>query len=347
MNLFGFKRKAVSKMDPNELDKHFSKTPGGKALGWIADAPMFIDGDQVTALYNAVAKPEHETEKITLSLKDTKEFHLEGKASLGGELGLADWLKTVFPFLDAKVKADVEAKSGGKLEKEKGNEIELRPIDTPQRQLVQLALHYLVNLPHRTRIVEFPVSAQTVEKPEKQKESEKVAEPDWLSKEFYTALPRGLVFLDFPAGTKFIPMATELEGGSIHLIYSDLAKSFVGPQAKIPDYPDPTLMLPEDKMKELRAAYWDFFSLNFNATLAMEAIERKVSHGGKPVRWIDYRVPLGKTSPCVHFSISARGLYDTGIFAYRLVKRGYNHGLRVVGTIKSAPAINVLAIFEQ
>lgn len=63
--------------------------------------------------------------------------------------------------------------------------------------------------------------------------------------------------------------------------------------------------------------------------------------------WIDYRVPLGPGMPYLHLHISGRGQYHTGTFAYQLVKRGFKHGLRIVGTMKSEPAMNVLAIFER
>jgi hypothetical protein len=39
--------------------------------------------------------------------------------------------------------------------------------------------------------------------------------------------------------------------------------------------------------------------------------------------------------------------YDTGTFAYNFIKRGYKHGIRLVGTLKSEPDMNVLAIYEK
>ena len=320
-------------MSTKDLGDRFLETSGGRSLAWLADAPMFIDAEQVTALYNAVAKPEHETEKITLSLKDTKKFELEGKASAEVEVGLADWLKTVFPFLDAKAKIGAEGSATHGSEKENGSEIELRPIDTPQRQLVQLALHYLINLPHRTKLVKS------------------FDNPDWLGADFISTLPRGLVFVDFPAGTKFVPMAAEVEGGTVYTIYPDLVKSFVGPNQTCPECPEPAYYRNKaDKAEEFTLKcnnYWKFFQDHFSSRLAMEAVELSVSKGGKLIRWIDYQVPLGNNLPCLHFNISARGHYDTGTFAYRLVRRGFKHGLRVVGTMKSEPGMNVLAIFER
>ena len=317
-----------SLMSEEKVKDSFLETPGGRSLAWLADAPMFIDGEQVSALYNAVAKPEHETGKITLSLKDKKQFQVEGKVSAEVEAGLAPWLKTIFPFLDAKGKVGGEVKAGGEMDKEKGSEIELLPIDTPQRQLVQLALHYLITLPHRTRVVGS------------------LDQTDWLEESFYRALPRGLVFVEFPPETKFVPMATEVEAGGVQIIYSDLMKAFVGPKEKIPTYPEPAYCKDKpEELAEMRRSYWGFFREHFSSTLAMEAVEKKVAQGGGLVHWIDYRVPLGDGMPYLHLSVCGHGRYDTGTFAYRLVKRGFKHGLRMVGTMKSEPAMNVLAIF--
>jgi len=310
----------------------YLETPGGRSLAWLADAPLFIDQTQIASLYNAVARPEHETAKITLSLKKSTQFEIAGKASVEGEVGIANLLKTVFPFLDAKAKVGGElagSRSGGK---DEANEIELRPIDTPQRQLVQLALHYFINLPDRTQVVSAPFSMT------------------WLEGPFITSLPRGLVFVEFPPLTAFVPMAVEIQNGNVQPIYPDLVNSFVGPRDKInvPTYPEPAYFKDHPAaLNAKRQEYWIFFRDHFNSTLAMEAIEKKVSQAGGLIRWIDYRVPVGEGMPYLHLTLSAQGRYDTGTFAYRLVKRGFKHGLRVVGTMKSEPAMNVLAIFER
>jgi hypothetical protein len=238
-------------------------------------------------------------------------------------------LKRIFPFLDAKVKGGLKAAVGGERGKEEENEIELHPIETPQRQLVQLALHYLTNLPDRVRIVTEP------------------AQGDWLTSAFVTTLPRGLVFVEFGPETRFVPTAAELDSGKIATIYSDLVKSFVGPTETPPKSPEPAYYVGQDeKLATARNEYWNFFEKHFNSTLAVEAIESKVSQGGL-LRWIDYRVPIGPGMPYLHLHMCCRAQYHTGTFAYQLVKRGFKHGLRVVGTMKSEPAMNVLAIFER
>ena len=97
-----------------------------------------------------------------------------------------------------------------------------------------------------------------------------------------------------------------------------------------------------------RDAYWSWFSDHWNANKAIQVIENEVGTGGRP-RWIDYRVPIeGADTPhTIHLHVVAHGEFDTGVFAYNLVKRGWKHGLRVVGTLKSEPDVNVLAIYEK
>lgn len=49
----------------------------------------------------------------------------------------------------------------------------------------------------------------------------------------------------------------------------------------------------------------------------------------------------------LHLHVVAHGDYDTGVFAYNLIRRGERYGLRIVGSLKSQPALNVLAIYEK
>lgn len=307
-------------------------TPEERSLAWLADAPMFIDANQIAGLYNAVVKPEHETEKITLNVTKSQETALSGNVGVEGEIGVASWLVKLFPFIDAKAKVTGEGGIEHTRGRENSEEIELKPVNTRQRQLVQLALHYVCNQRPRMQIVYDPRKGG-----------------HWLSDEFISAVPRGLVFIDFPPLTQFIPTAVEIAGAGVRPIYGELIKSFIGPKdGPAPSYPEPAYdQGKQDEMIAQRKAYWEFFSKNFNSKIAMEAVEKVSSESSALIRWIDYRVPLGADLPCIHLNLSGQGQYDTGTFAYRLIKRGYKHGLRIVGTMKSEPAINVLAIFEK
>jgi hypothetical protein len=77
----------------------------------------------------------------------------------------------------------------------------------------------------------------------------------------------------------------------------------------------------------------------------VEVVEEVIGDGGRP-RWIDYRTTLSGGEP-LHLHVIARGDYDTGIFAYNIIRRGERYGLRIVGSLKSQPALNVLAIYDK
>lgn len=74
-------------------------------------------------------------------------------------------------------------------------------------------------------------------------------------------------------------------------------------------------------------------------------MEEVIGDGGRP-RWIDYRMTFG-TGDVLHLHVVAHGDYDTGVFAYNLIRRGERYGLRIVGSLKSKPALNVLAVYEK
>jgi hypothetical protein len=80
---------------------------------------------------------------------------------------------------------------------------------------------------------------------------------------------------------------------------------------------------------------------------ALKAVEGAVTDGNR-IASIDFRVPLAAAGPpFLHLHFAARGNYETGSFGYNLINRGYKHGLRLVGTLKSEPDLNVLAVYER
>ena len=48
------------------------------------------------------------------------------------------------------------------------------------------------------------------------------------------------------------------------------------------------------------------------------------------------------TGEVLHLHVVAHGDYDTN-----LIRRGERYGLRIVGSLKSQPALSVLAIYEK
>ena len=50
----------------------------------------------------------------------------------------------------------------------------------------------------------------------------------------------------------------------------------------------------------------------------------------------------------MHLHIEVAGKYSPGTFAYRLIRRGYGHGMRVVvGALRDRRDVNVHAMYEK
>ena len=147
--------------------------------------------------------------------------------------------------------------------------------------------------------------------------------------------------------TKLIPMAAEFENGDIDPLYIELIKRLGGGTSEPPKKPANT-DIDEDVRNNYWREYWGWFNDKFNAQKAIEVIEEAAGGARRRIRWIAYRAPMGvEDSPPLHLHISPAGNYDTGVFAYNFIKRGYKHGVRLVGTLKSEPDMNVLAIYEK
>ena len=290
--------------------------PEARWLPWLADAPMFIDGKQVADFYDAVLRPSFKTVQLELAEQRLEQL----QKTLSGQIGVH--LPAWFPWL----KLDVGG--GGSRQKTtsdtESQKVTLEPIENPSRQLVEIALHYLVNQPAR---VWFHEGDDWGDLPETD---------DILR------TPRMLAFIDFPPETQFQPMAGELNNGQIRTFFDVLVDKLKSPGGILPvRYPDdPTTEQGKEEVKK----YWDWFKDHWSANKAIQVIENVIGDGGRP-RWIDYRVPVGETT--LHLHVVGHGEADTGVFAYNLVKRGWKHGLRVVGSMKSEPDLNVLAIYEK
>lgn len=300
-------------------------SPAIQRLLWLADAPLFIDADQVARFHDAVVRPDFEVGSATLEV--TKENASKLAVGLGAEAkvkpnALLEMLSNAVPFIKAELRLKAEVNGEIVRTSTEGQTVELKPINNPQRQLEQLILHYLLNHPDRLLMPSAPTEAS------------------WRQAATISAVPRALVLLDFPPGTKFIPAAAELKDGRVQLIFQRL-RSKDGRQTP-PKYPENG----EPDLPAKRKDYWSWFDANFNDSKAMIAVEEAVSDGGA-IRWIDYRVPIGTDGDTVHLHVAPALLYDTGTFAYYFVKRGFKHGVRVIGTLKSEPEINVLAIYEK
>ncbi len=279
----------------------------------MLDAPFFIDAEQLSAFYDAVVQPPGKWDE-SVKLEITEEKTREINTSLGldvNPLSMFGSLNAVLNPVEAGIGAS--AKSGKSKAETKTQSLELTPIETPQRQLIQLTSQYLVNYPNRIFFVE------DVER-----------EADWYREEEIREVPRGLVFLDLPSEseaennnvpkTKLIPMAVEFEDGRIVTLYDKLGAT-------------------------RKNDSWGPFIENFTPEEAIKEIEETTEGEGR-IQWINFRLPLDEHSTArIHFE--PHGKYNNGTFAYNLVKLGYKHGLRLVGTVQAEPDVRVLAGYRK
>lgn len=306
-------------------------------LKWLADAPLFIDEAQVNALHDATLRPESEQEYVEINVTNKLLTKLDLKVGAEGELGLPDFLTTFIPGLSAKAKVKSEASGVAETAKSNENKIRLRAIHNPQRKLQELVLHYAANQTERLHFVS----------------PSDLSEIGWRDPKEITKAPRMLVFLDLPSleeihsdsnlvPTIIIPAAAEFSDGTIKEIYADLQKLLQIDTRYPPGKKDQSITeLREDRMK-----YWNTFANAFIDTKAMISVEEAAKGMGK-LRWIAYRLRLSTNGDTLHLQCNPAEKYDTGVFAYNLIKRGHKHGLRIIGTLKSEPDLNVLAIYEK
>jgi hypothetical protein len=301
-----------------------------RELLWLLDAPMFIDEKQVDAFYDAVVRPDYEGTSLTLSDTVSKSTTFGGGVTIGAAL---PWF----------AKAEAEAKADHSRGRERGHERTLRPVANSYRHLLTLALHYASSDDLKDRVLLANTEKQTVRTGLRGN-----VEPSiWRDPTYVTALPRALVFLEL-AEARFIPTALELDNGDVVLLFDRFAAAITKPDTKTAgEYPGSRTGDDE------RDKYWSWFSAKFDDLKlgadrkALTTVETAVK--GHQIAWIDYRVPLGAdgAAPFVHLHMQARGEFATGVFAYNLISRGIKHGVRIVGTLKSEPDLNVLAIFER
>jgi hypothetical protein len=283
-------------------------------LSWLADSPLFIDSQQIGAFYDAVVGPAFRTVELQISAGQNEQL----EKSAGGRLDAG--LSALFPWL--KINADGEARRAATIGRQDGQSVTLQPVESAARQLVELSLHYMVNQPER-------ICAVSQDSP-------------LPGAEAISASPRMIAFVDVPPGTRFLPQAAELNDGRVVTFFDPLIEKLKLDGGTLPvAYPASTAT---DADRQQRDAYWNWFADHWNANKAVKVVEEVIGGGGRP-RWIAYRMIFcGKT---LHLDVSARSDYDTGIFAYNFIRRGERHGLRIVGSLKSEPTLNVLAAYEK
>lgn len=301
---------------PARTEEQLERLPA--ELLWLLDAPLFIDSKQVEAFYDAILRPDYEDTSVTMFGGITKETSFGAQAKVGAAL---PWFKA-----EAQVTGDQSRTTQG------GRDVTLTPISNAFRHLLALALHYATQPGYSDRLV---IADPLMNKVRDAKGVSLVGK--WLEPNYIKLVPRAMVFLDFPRGGKFIPAALELSNGEVRVLADELGKELGGLHAET--YPkSPASQEDEEK-------YFRWFSENFNDRAALAVVERNVKD--HQVAWAAYNVPLSEEGPpFMHLHMAGRGQYETGAFAYNFIVRGMKYGLRIVGTLKSGPDLNVLAVFE-
>ncbi len=292
-------------------------------LLWLADVPLFIDERRVEAFYDAVFRPDYG--ETTRTLQTT----VGSETTLGGTFKLGALLPGLF------AKADASLSGEHKRERGRADEVVLRPVSNAYRHLLALALHYSSDKPERLVLAGTPGVATDG--------TGQSLPSAWLdsNSDFISEPPRAMIMLELAAGCKLIPAAVELDDGTVEPLFETLARDFAKPgSATALAYPGSHA--PTSKRNE----YWQWFVDNYDDRRALDAVEDATA--GKKVQWIAFRVGFGdEAGSFLHLSLSARGAYDTGVFGYNFINRGAKHGVRIIGTVKTEPDIDVLAVFER
>ncbi len=335
LRVLGVKKMEANKENDNLLEK----------LIWIADAPMFIDDVLLGQFYDAIVMPHAKVEDgiiVEFSEQDIKNIQNFFSGQVGGKFDPGKLLAsfsslTGLPSIEMNAELKGERTTELSTTRDSKHSYKVSLIESPQRQLVQLIAFYIADFPNRIFLVDDPSGEE------------------WRKPEVIKEVPRQLVFLDLPgidelpkSGLKeiqFIPTALELTNGGVKLLFDKLhAESGETP----PEYNELKDISGDKKLEGLKEAhkkYWEWFSENYRSKVAMKVVEEGV--GQNKIQWIDYRLPVSNDGTTLHLHICPRGRYDVGTFAYKLIKRGSKHGLRVIGTMKSGPDMNVLAIYEK
>ncbi|TPK52906.1 MULTISPECIES: hypothetical protein [unclassified Mesorhizobium] len=282
------------------------------ALMWVKDAPMFIDPVNLTRFYDAVVRPTFKaTQDRTLQVSASKREELKARFAAKAGFRLPTWLSGLFT---AAAEAETEIAGGTEDGKSDVTTIKFETIDTPERQLDQLIAFYLLEQEQRLLV------------------GDRTGAIMWQAEGKASAVPRALVMLDLEPRTKLIPMAAEFSNGRVTTFFDKFSK--------------PNGERPPKGLGETREL-WKWLGNNFDPDAAMTIIEDAAAEQNSRIEWIDYRLPLNDAGDSMHVHVEAGGRYYTGTFAYRLSRRCYGHGMRLIGTLKDGPDLNVLAIYER
>jgi len=348
------------------LDEEVAKSQ----LGWLVDIPLFIDSRRVSQLYELTIQPIFEEYQRTPVKQSLRELEGETDRVTGGVEAGIEGGGMLSMIASGKLGGWIEGEHTKTGETENATHYQLS--QSPQRQLAQIAIQYFASdqlgdsdgSERNFHFVDEPWDdAPTPDKSEEDPEA-------WLQPPSPSD-PRDLVVLRLPGveevtdekgavPSKLVPTAAEFEDGTVAKLYKEFEDRYEKPpryperdknwDEMGPYYDDPRFEEAEgqigDKVHLARKYYWKWFKESFNGKQAMKIVEDACQEYGD-LRWIDFRLPLNESGYTLHLHIQPREEWNTGTFAYNFIKRGFKHGLTLVGTVKKEPDMDVLAIYER
>ena len=111
-----------------------------KTLWFVADAPMFIDSQQIERLFEAIFQPEYEVASRTSSREDSTAQELGLELAAGGEVSVP----TIF-----KVSTSAKALEKSGTTNMRGESIVENAVKSPERRLEKLLNLYVYSYPER------------------------------------------------------------------------------------------------------------------------------------------------------------------------------------------------------
>lgn len=348
------------------------ETENTAEFGWLVDVPLFIDEERIERLYDVAVKDvfnPHRKDPIEEEKEERSQTETDVDATAGGKVGLNSLLSQI-------VQGELDAELGlsHHREREEREQTHYELSDTPQRRLAQIVLEYYRS-DREQREAENGSSDDLNEIGDYfhiVRDRSTVNWDELIDRGLQS--PRDLVVLVLP-GTKeiygdeslpgpetlLVPTAAEFEEGTVEPIYKGITRSREMP----PRYPQRELTWSQlgshyeeeldgfesgekvgNDVRSARRVYWKWFADNFDAKQTTREIEEAAEKHGD-IRWIDFRLPIDEEGRTMHLHLQGREQYSTGTFAYNFVKRGFKHGLVIVGTVISEPDIDVLAVYER
>jgi hypothetical protein len=300
-------------------------------LWWLADSPLFIDDQLVAGFYDAVVRPEFELQGKTIGEINEKTKTLLIGGGGEAELGLPSFLS----FLGPKVKMKGKVEHTGQRSNQASERYDWRSVKTPGRNLEELVAVYVSDHRFHERLLFMECPSSDI----KTLAGGSVRFEDFSQAN--NSYPRSLVFLEVKPTAVIIPTMCEFSGGGLEPLSEQLVARLWASEAGRPKYPSES----SAAASEERRAYWKVIGEKYDSRTAMEVLEHAMKDGRK-LDWVDFRLRLNPEGETLHLHVCPRGQYSAGTFSYNFIRRGNRKGVRIVGSLKRGPDLNVLAIFE-